>query len=808
MEMLMMRPPKSLISKLLSSIYIITVFTAAIPTITIPNNNTNTSTQAQPAASSHTHSHAGNPSVGKKQRDNTGYIAALGDTINDVQKSLIDTQRKLAELMAMIKNGQVRSLQNKQEATANLANLIALMQSFHTIRLGQSDPNEDIGTIIQLLNINQAIMAHVSKALAAGLHTFPPFDGSKRTMSSESETIEEKISANKQLFGKLSKQTDHAGLQWYNHAYRAFDATVVEPCIKYNIPSRLFFTGFLGLAAYSAWWSFSHESFHASNRVPQFVKNAFGVYPDPMLGFRTPDATVLGKLLSLLSRPDSLLAGTFLAAYAKQGIMEEWDLFKPKLVKELVTKRNRLKGGIHNTIADSLDGFVSQVTFDDLIGLDHIKDQFRLLIKYLENPEAYDRLGLTPGKGILLVGPPRTGKTLSIKALFNELEAIRKKNPANKNKITFYEVSGADIRRNGIEKVLLRARLHAPCILFIDELDLLNLQRDGSTTQLSEFLTSMSGLLESKDPQKQVILIAATNRPETIDFALREFGRFGLELRYELPTTDIRKKTLEHKLRQLSIDTQGLNLDAIARDTEGSSFEALNELVKVALTTARLSGEAFAQKHLEAALNGHLRHITPHLHKDISPEEQRLLATHFAGHALALSLLDGMNKVSLVTILPRKTTLREVTRWNHLFKNKADEPDQEKYEYGAVFTHHEHDTINIQTKDELLKQCKNHLAGIVAEEVLLGSSSHTCHHEDMEKALETAKVIAFEGIKEAKLPTKEQEKRFKAALEMVNTCKKELTLLFTQYKDKLVVLAQALEEQKQLSSEQIRALIQ
>lgn len=792
-----MRHPRSLISKLLTSIYIITVCTVAIPTITIPNNTTNTNSTA------HKHENSG-----QKHRDNTGYIALLGDTINDVQKSLIDTQRKLAELMAMIKNGQVKSLKNKAEASRNLADLISLTQTIQSTKFAQAD----ISTIIQLLDINQAIMTHVSKALAAGLHDLPRFDGSavaKRMVSIDTmspDTLDQKLAENKKTFSTLSKQTDHAGLQWYNHAYRAFDAAVVEPCIKYSIPSRLFFSGFLGLAACSAWWSLSHESFHASNRVPQCIKNAFGPYPH--LGFMTPNATVLGKVLSLLGRPDSLLAGTFLAAYAKQGIMEEWDLFKPKLVKELVSKRNRLKGGIHNTIADSLDGFVSQVTFDDLIGLDHIKEQFRLLIKYLENPEAYDRLGLTPGKGILLVGPPRTGKTLSIKALFNELEAVRKKNSSNKNKITFYEVSGADIRRNGIEKVFLRARLHAPCIIFIDELDLLNLQRDGSTSLLSEFLTGMSGLLESKDPQKQIILIAATNRPETIDFALREFGRFGLELRYELPIMEIRKKTLEHKLRQLSITIEGLDLDAIARDTEGQSFEALNELVKVALTLARLSGEAFAQKHLEEALNGHLRHITPHLNRAISPEEQRLLAAHFAGHALALSLLDGMNKVSLVTILPRKTTLKEVTRWDHLFRNKKDEPDQEKYEYGAIFTHHEHDTINIQTKDELLKQCKTHLAGIVAEEIILGSSSHTCHHEDMEKALEAAKIIAFEGMKETKLPTKEQEKRFKAALEIVKVCKQDLTTLFMQHKDKLVALAQALEEQKQLTSEQIRALIQ
>ena len=212
-----------------------------------------------------------------------------------------------------------------------------------------------------------------------------------------------------------------------------------------------------------------------------------------------------------------------------EDLNKKWSYdIKPEITKKVKAFHYRLMGGAYIARADKLDEIKAEVTFDDLVGLDHVKEYFKLLVDYLENPEMYDRRKLTPQKGCLLVGPTRTGKTHSVSALHGEIKRMLKRT-GQPGKFSFMEIPAVYLNDPdiGIRRLIYMLQANAPCIAFIDEIDLINLQRTGKNIELSEFLTALSGILDETDPQKQVILIAATNKPESLDTALRQPGRFG-----------------------------------------------------------------------------------------------------------------------------------------------------------------------------------------------------------------------------------------------------------------------------------------
>ncbi len=513
--------------------------------------------------------------------------------------------------------------------------------------------------------------------------------------------------------------------------------------------------------------------------------------------------------IALLKRDFSAI-GLALHAVVAAGWSKEASKFYPKLKKQISIWGNRLKGGSHLKEAQKLAEVSDNVRFTDIFGQDEIKRYWQLLVDYLENPEPFDRLGLTPPKGILCVGDTRTGKTFSVQALLGEIKAMQQRT-GSKDKFKFLNLSAAMIDMYGLTEILKEIKQAAPCIVFIDEIDLLYLQRHGhENKKLSEFLVSMSGTIDSKDSKNQVIIIAATNKPESLDVALRQPGRFGKEIRFEYPNYQDRIAFISHKLEKLSLDPEQFDIDYLAQVTEKKSYEALTMLLNNALLKARNNHEMINQEHLNATLDEDVLHIIPHNSKNIPMHEQEILAAHLAAQALTLIKLQPENKLSKVTIKQVMTDIKEEFMGRHLWTPVKDREknEQQRFEYGKLFMNHSKDSIHLNSRAEKIKQIQTFLAGFIGEEIMHGSCGYSCHKEDAHKALELAQSITFEGLDSEDLPKHIYKIKYDAALKIIETCKKATRELLMENKKELEIITSALLQYKTLDAQIIQKLIQ
>lgn len=753
-----------------------------------------------------------------KQQADTSPITLLDGIIDETKKQTNQILTLMTGLSAMINDKQIPVIKQK-DVLKTFKDMSNLIQSIQKEKFAQIT----LGTLHFLLKLNQNLMNHLTQTLKNNFRNMRAFDLApllKRGINEESinpEDIQKLLQKNQQQLKTLMKTADNAGLRWYNLAYRKLDNYIIEPSIKYEIPKRALIAG-AGLASIIyVWWRLGEESFKKA--CPGFIyNNAFGPHPTTVRttqgSFTTNEAELkaLGKLEYNLEQLTHgfLPFGAFITAYTALSLKSEWGDkstgFRAWFNKKISIVHNKLKGGSYLKEAQKALEQIDEVSFNDIVGLDHIKSSFKLLVSYLENPESYDRLGLTPPKGILLVGETRTGKSFSVKALFGEINKMLK-TQGRKNEFKFIELNASEINQYGIQYLLNLVKKCAPCIVFIDEIDLLDLQRKGKNQMLSELLTCMSGTLDSKDPKNQVILIGATNMPENLDSALRQPGRFGQEHRFEYPSFSDRKAFITRKLEKLSLNLELFDLDTFTQDTEGKSYEALNILINNALLKARIQGSVLTQEHIEQTLDSEIRHVVPADTKVIPDHQKKLLSIHFAGHALALTLLDTHTKLSKVTIQQVMTDIKEEFMGMHLYKKKEDEK-QKRFEYGNVFTHHVTDIIgNMHTYEETLALCKFNLAGIAAEKIILGSCSYSCHKEDKTRALALAQSLAFEGLDVARMPKHIQQQRYDQALAIVDTCEKEIITLLQKNKQKLIRIAQELQDKQSLSLQDIEKFI-
>jgi cell division protease FtsH len=302
----------------------------------------------------------------------------------------------------------------------------------------------------------------------------------------------------------------------------------------------------------------------------------------------------------------------------------------------------------------------SKVKFADVAGQDEPKLELEELRTFLQNPSDYERVGAKPPRGVLLVGPPGTGKTMLAKALAGEAGA------------NFISVSGSDfsamfigVGRNRVEKLFKQARAKAPCIIFIDEIDSLARKRGASSSDLSrESDTTLNQLLVEMDgfkPSEGVIIVGATNRIDVLDPALLRPGRFDRHVQVGLPTLIGRREILEVHVRKRPI-APDVDFDRVARGTAGFSGADLANLVNEAsILAARASRELIDANDFEEARDKVIMGLK---RKSLvmDEEERRLIAFHEAGHALIACKVKASDPVHQATIIPRGRALGLVMR--------------------------------------------------------------------------------------------------------------------------------------------------
>ena len=290
-----------------------------------------------------------------------------------------------------------------------------------------------------------------------------------------------------------------------------------------------------------------------------------------------------------------------------------------------------------------------KTSFADVAGQDEAKDALKEIVDFLHNPGKYAEIGASLPKGALLVGPPGTGKTLIARAVAGE---------AN---VPFFSISGSEFVQMfvgmGAAKVrdlFKQAGEKAPCIIFIDEIDAIGKRRDNSMggndereQTLNQLLTEMDGF----DAAKGVVILAATNRPDSLDKALLRPGRFDRRIQMELPDLEGRKAILNVHLKK--IRHEDINLDIVARATAGSSGAELANIVNEAALRAVRSGRKSVrtedlEESVETVMAGAQRKG-----KVLSDTEKKIVAYHEIGHALVAALQSNSAPVHKITIVPR-----------------------------------------------------------------------------------------------------------------------------------------------------------
>ena len=358
----------------------------------------------------------------------------------------------------------------------------------------------------------------------------------------------------------------------------------------------------------------------------------------------------------------------------------------------------------------------TKTTFKDVAGLTEEKEEVQELIDFLKNPKKFQSMGARIPKGVLLVGPPGTGKTLLARAVAGEA------------KVPFYYISGSDfvelfvgIGASRVRDMFKQAKMNAPCLIFIDEIDAVGRQRgtglggghDEREQTLNQLLTEMDGF----GANEGIIIIAATNRPDVLDPALLRPGRFDRQVTVALPDKNAREEILKVHAKNKILD-KSITLEYLAKRTPGFSGADLENLLnEAALLAVRRNKKSISMAEIDEATDRVLMGPAK-VTKKYTDKEKKLVAYHEAGHAVLGLKLDGANDVQKITIIPR----------GHAGGYTMMTPKEESFNY---------------TKNQLLESISGLLAGRVAEEVVFNEIS-TGAHDDFKKATKIARSMVTE----------------------------------------------------------------
>ncbi|MBM6814802.1 ATP-dependent metallopeptidase FtsH/Yme1/Tma family protein [Olsenella uli] len=307
-------------------------------------------------------------------------------------------------------------------------------------------------------------------------------------------------------------------------------------------------------------------------------------------------------------------------------------------------------GGLGKSNAKEIKGEETGVTFKDVAGQDEAKESLEEIVSFLKNPEKYNEIGARCPRGALLVGPPGTGKTLLAKAVAGEAG------------VTFFQIAGSAFVEmfvgRGAAKVrdlFKQASEKAPCIVFIDEIDAVGKRRDSSLSSNDEREQTLNQLLSEMDGfdnHKGIVVLAATNRPETLDQALLRPGRFDRRIPVELPDLVGREAILKIHANDVKMEP-GIDLGVVARSTPGASGADLANIInEAALRAVRFGRSRVTQEDLlesvDVVIAGEKKKSTV-----LSQHEKEVVSYHETGHAIVAAMQKGSAPVSKITIVPR-----------------------------------------------------------------------------------------------------------------------------------------------------------
>ena len=459
-------------------------------------------------------------------------------------------------------------------------------------------------------------------------------------------------------------------------------------------------------------------------------------------------------------------------------------------------------GGMGKSNAKVYVQSTAGIRFADVAGEDEAKENLQEVVNYLHDPSKYESIGAKMPKGILLVGPPGTGKTMLAKAV------------AGESNVPFFSISGSEfvemfvgMGASKVRDLFKQAKEKAPCIVFIDEIDAIGQKRSGGQyggndereQTLNQLLTEMDGF----DGSKGVVILAATNRPESLDPALLRPGRFDRRIPVELPDLKGREDILKVHAAKIKI-ADNVDFNAIARTAAGASGAELANIVNEAALRAVRDGRKFAtqtdlMESVEVVIAGYQKK-----NRILSTKEKLIVSYHEVGHALVAALQTNSAPVQKITIIPRTSGALGYT---------MQVEQQDKY---------------LMTKEEIQNKIATLTGGRAAEEIVTGTIS-TGASNDIEQATKLARamitrygmteefdMVAMETVNNQYLggdtslacSADTQKKIDEKVVEVVKEQHKKALDILNENKDKLHELANFLYEKETITGEEFMRILE
>ncbi len=430
------------------------------------------------------------------------------------------------------------------------------------------------------------------------------------------------------------------------------------------------------------------------------------------------------------------------------------------------------------------------VTFDDVAGVDEAKQELAEIVQFLKHPGKFRAIGARVPKGVLLVGPPGTGKTLLSRALAGEAG------------VPFFSISRSEfvelfvgVGASRVRDLFHQAKRHAPCIVFIDEIDAVGRHRgnnvgghDEREQTLNQLLVEMDGF----DPNLNLIVIAATNRPDVLDPALLRPGRFDRRVVLDPPDINGRRAILEVHAKNKPLEA-GVDLAAIAQQTSGlSGADLANVINEAAILAARADKEAIGRTELE---EGIMRVLAgPERRSRVVTEyEKSIIAYHEVGHALVMKALKHAHPVQKVSIISRGQALGVTVQ----------APREDSY---------------LTSKAQLMARLASLLGGRAAEELVFGDVT-TGARQDLEIVTDIARrmvvefamsdlgVVAVPGREGGTLSPEVATRVDHEAMQLIDDAFATARQILTERRDKLIEVAEHLKQVETINAEQLDALL-
>jgi len=361
----------------------------------------------------------------------------------------------------------------------------------------------------------------------------------------------------------------------------------------------------------------------------------------------------------------------------------------------------------------------NKTTFDDVAGMDGAKTELREIIEFLKDPSRFEEIGAKLPKGVLLMGPPGTGKTLLARAVAGEAG------------VPFYTITGSDfmemfvgVGAKRVREMFKEAKEKSPAIIFIDEIDSIGRKRGaglgGGHDEREQTLNQLLAELDGFEPSENVIVMAATNRPDILDQALLRPGRFDRQITVDLPSQNSRHEILKIHAKNKSID-KSVDLEKIARSTPGFSGADLQNLLNEAsLYAGRNKRKKIIMDDIENARDK----IMMGLEREgmqIDEEEKKILAYHEAGHAIVAAALPNSDPLHKVSVIPRGKAMGQTMQL----------PEKEKYLYN---------------KEYLLDRMAVIMGGRAAEQLIFNTSTSGAQNDLMRVAKLSRKMVVEWGM--------------------------------------------------------------